>query len=117
MIESRLDGKRTMITKRPAPADKSSPSPANDQSLSFVRTLKQQRIAAPPTLQNAGFLGYDCVLVEDTCATVSPGYVRDAVLYLVRLLHGVVSTSDAIYSAIGMPDPAPLTKALERKAP
>jgi ureidoacrylate peracid hydrolase len=71
------------------------------------------------TLQDAGFLGYDCVLVEDACATDSPDFVRDAVLYLVRLLHGVVATSDAIFSAIGKPDPAPLpqTKALERSAP
>ena len=71
------------------------------------------------TLQDAGFLGYDCVLVEDACATVSPDFVRDAVLYLIRLLHGVVATSDAIFSAIGKPDPAPLpqTKALERSAP
>jgi nicotinamidase-related amidase len=57
------------------------------------------------------------VLVEDACATVSPDYVRDAVLYLVRLLHGVVATSDAIFTAIGKPDPAPHTKALERSAP
>ena len=66
---------------------------------------------------DAGFLGYDCVLVEDACATVSPDFVRDAVLYLVRLLHGVVANSDAIFSAIGMPDPAPQTKVLERNAP
>lgn len=68
------------------------------------------------TLQDANFLGYDCVLVEDACATVSPDFVRDAVLFLVRLLHGVVATSDAIFSAIGKPDPAPFqqTEALER---
>ena len=71
------------------------------------------------TLQDANFLGYDCVLIEDACATVSPQFVTDAVLYLVRLLHGVVATSDAIYSAIGKPDPVPLThtKALERSSP
>ncbi len=71
------------------------------------------------TLQDANFLGYDCVLVEDACATVSPDFVRDAVLYLVRLLHGVVANSDAILSAIGKPDPAPhsQTKTLERSAP
>lgn len=71
------------------------------------------------TLQDAHFIGYDCVLIEDACATVSPDFVRDAVLYLVRLLHGVVATSDAIFSAIGKPDPAPLpqTQAFERSAP
>jgi nicotinamidase-related amidase len=70
------------------------------------------------TLQDANFLGFDCVLVEDACATVSPDYVRDAVLFLVRLLHGVVATSDAIFSAIGKSHPAPLsqTQALERSA-
>jgi len=53
------------------------------------------------TLQDANFLGYDCVLVEDGCATTSPDFVRDAVLYLVRLAHGVVATSDAVCTAIG----------------
>jgi ureidoacrylate peracid hydrolase len=58
------------------------------------------------TLQDANFLGYDCMLVEDACQTVSPDFVRDAVLYLVRLLHGVVATSDAILTASGQPGPA-----------
>jgi nicotinamidase-related amidase len=58
------------------------------------------------TLQDANFLGYDCMLVEDSCQTVSPDFVRDAVLYLVRLLHGVVATSDAILTASGQPGPA-----------
>lgn len=68
------------------------------------------------TLQDANFRGYDSVLIEDACATISPDFVRDAALYLVRLLHGVVATSDAIFAAIGMPDPAPLsrTETLER---
>jgi len=59
------------------------------------------------TLQDANFLGYDCLLVEDACATVSPQFVTDAVLYLVRLLHGAVASSGAILSAIGMPDSSP----------
>ena len=42
------------------------------------------------SLQDANFLGYDCVLIEDACATTSPDFVRDAVLYLVGLTHGVV---------------------------
>ena len=58
------------------------------------------------TLQDANFLGYDCMLIEDSCQTVSPDFVRDAVLYLVRLLHGVVATSDAILTASGQPGPA-----------
>jgi nicotinamidase-related amidase len=59
------------------------------------------------TLQDANFLGYHCLLVEDACATVSPDFVRDAILYLVRTLHGAVTTSGAIFSAIGLPEPAP----------
>jgi nicotinamidase-related amidase len=59
------------------------------------------------TLQDANFLGYDCLLVEDACATVSPQFVTDGVLYLVRLLHGAVASSDAILTAIGMPESPP----------
>lgn len=51
------------------------------------------------SLQDANFLGYDCVLLEDACATTSPDFVRDAVLYLVRLTHGVVSSVDALARA------------------
>ncbi len=51
--------------------------------------------------QAANFLGYDCVLLEDACATTSPDFVRDAVLYLVRLTHGVVSSIDALAHAAG----------------
>jgi nicotinamidase-related amidase len=51
------------------------------------------------SLQDANFLGYDCVLVEDACATTSPDFVRDAVLYLVRLTHGVVADIAAIGAA------------------
>lgn len=58
------------------------------------------------TLQDASFLGYDCMLVNDCCATVSPDYVRDAILFLVRQLHGVVTTSDAVFTALGQPEPA-----------
>jgi ureidoacrylate peracid hydrolase len=62
------------------------------------------------TLQDANFLGYDCLLVEDACATVSPDFVRDAIVFLVRKLHGAVTTSSAIFTAIGLPDPAPSSK-------
>lgn len=40
------------------------------------------------TLCDASFRGYGCLMVEDACATPSPAYVSDAVLYLVRLLYG-----------------------------
>lgn len=53
------------------------------------------------SLQDANFLGYDCVLVADACATTSPDFVRDAVLYLVRLTHGVVSSIGDLTAASG----------------
>lgn len=52
------------------------------------------------TLQDAGFLGYDCVLLEDACATPSPQYVTDAILFLVRQLHGFTTTTASILSAL-----------------
>lgn len=55
------------------------------------------------SLQDGNFLGYDCVLVEDACATTSPDFVRDAVLYLVRLTHGVVTTCEAVSAAVAEP--------------
>lgn len=60
------------------------------------------------TLQDASFLGYDCILIDDATATPSPAFVRDAVIYLVSLLHGVVAQVDAILSAIGKMHPMPL---------
>jgi len=52
------------------------------------------------TLQDAGFLGYDCVLVSDACSTPSPRYVSRAVHYIVDLLHGFLCTSAALERAI-----------------
>lgn len=51
------------------------------------------------TLQDAGFLGYDCVLVEDACGTPSPQYVSDAIVFLVRQLHGFTTTCSALLPA------------------
>jgi len=52
------------------------------------------------TLMDASFLGYDCLLVEDATSTVSPQYVTDAVIFLIRLLYGFTITSTAIVSAL-----------------
>jgi ureidoacrylate peracid hydrolase len=52
------------------------------------------------TLQDAGFLGYDCILLDDATATSSPSFVREAVLFLVRLLHGVVAQSTELLEAL-----------------
>ncbi|QNK74892.1 isochorismatase family protein [Variovorax sp. PAMC28562] len=48
------------------------------------------------TLQDAAFLGYDCVLLEDACSTPSPAFVTQGVLYIVELLHGFVATAAAL---------------------
>ncbi|MEN9773742.1 MAG: hypothetical protein RL322_812 [Pseudomonadota bacterium] len=52
------------------------------------------------TLQDAGFLGYDCVLIKDACSTPSPGYVRRAIHYIVELLHGFICTRSALERAL-----------------
>jgi ureidoacrylate peracid hydrolase len=49
------------------------------------------------TLQDAAFLGYDCVLLEDACSTPSPDYVTQAIHFIVKQLHGfVASTGDLL---------------------
>ena len=51
------------------------------------------------TLQDANFLGYDCVLVSDCTATTSPAYCWDATLYNVKQCFGFVATSSALRSS------------------
>jgi nicotinamidase-related amidase len=48
------------------------------------------------TLMDACFQGYDAVLIEDACATSSPAYVAEAVIYLVRLSYGFTAKTDEI---------------------
>ncbi|MGI4747651.1 MAG: cysteine hydrolase family protein [Janthinobacterium lividum] len=48
------------------------------------------------TLQDANFLGYDCVLVEDCTATTSPGFCTDATLYNVRQCFGFTTRAAAL---------------------
>ena len=45
------------------------------------------------TLQDAGFLGYDCVLLSDACSTPSPAYVSKAIHFIVQQLHGFVASA------------------------
>jgi ureidoacrylate peracid hydrolase len=59
------------------------------------------------TLQDAGFLGYDCILVSDACATPSPRYVSRAIHYIVERLHGFICTSSAIERALARPQRKP----------
>lgn len=49
------------------------------------------------TLQDANFLGYDCLLLEDCCATTSPAFCVDATLYNVRQCFGFSLHSAALF--------------------
>lgn len=51
------------------------------------------------TLQDATFLGYDCVLVEDCVATTSPDYCMQATLFNVNQCFGfIVQSQDIVRS-------------------
>jgi nicotinamidase-related amidase len=52
------------------------------------------------TLQDANFLGYDCVLLEDCSATTSPAYCMQATLYNVRQCFGFTLDSQHLLSAL-----------------
>jgi ureidoacrylate peracid hydrolase len=52
------------------------------------------------SLQDAGFLGYDCVLLSDACSTPSPAYVTKAVHFIVKQLHGFVATTSTLLPAL-----------------
>lgn len=52
------------------------------------------------TLQDANFLGYDCILVKDCTATTSPEYCWLATLYNVKQCFGFVADLQAILEAI-----------------
>lgn len=46
------------------------------------------------TLQDANFLGYDCILLRDCTATTSPEYCMQATVYNVNQCFGFVSSAD-----------------------
>jgi len=52
------------------------------------------------TLQDANFLGYDCVLLRDCAATTSPDYCTEATLYNVKQCFGFVAESDNLIAAL-----------------
>ncbi|MEP4378448.1 MAG: cysteine hydrolase [Alphaproteobacteria bacterium] len=52
------------------------------------------------TLQDANFLGYDCVMVRDCTATTSPAFCMDATVYNVKQIFGFVAESDAIQAGL-----------------
>jgi nicotinamidase-related amidase len=69
------------------------------------------------TLQDANFLGYDCVLLEDVCSTVSPSYVSRAILYVVQQLHGFVSNTTTLLEGLArLKTPKALAKRPSRKS-
>ncbi len=52
------------------------------------------------TLQDANFLGYDCVLLDDCAATTSPDFCLEATRYNVKQCFGFVAQSDALIGAL-----------------
>jgi len=51
------------------------------------------------TLADANFLGYDCVMLDDCCATTSPAFCWDATIYNLRQCLGFVASSTALLDA------------------
>lgn len=52
------------------------------------------------TLQDANFLGYDCILLKDCTATTSPDYCLQATLYNVNQCFGFVTDSAELLQVI-----------------
>ncbi len=52
------------------------------------------------TLQDANFLGYDCILLDDCAATTSPEFCREATLYNVRQCFGFVARSSDLVTSL-----------------
>ncbi|MBD2103506.1 cysteine hydrolase family protein [Leptolyngbya sp. FACHB-261] len=52
------------------------------------------------TLQDANFLGYDCLLLSDCTATTSPEFCMQATLYNVKQCFGFVTDSCEILAAL-----------------
>jgi len=52
------------------------------------------------TLQDANFLGYDCILVKDGTATTSPAFCWQATIYNVNQCFGFVTDAQAILKAV-----------------
>jgi nicotinamidase-related amidase len=56
------------------------------------------------TLQDANFLGYDCILLRDCTATTSPQYCFQATIYNVNQCFGFVTDSAALLPALAASD-------------
>lgn len=53
------------------------------------------------TLQDAGFLGYDVIMLRDCVGTTSPDFCMQATEYNVKLLFGFLTTSAALIAGLG----------------
>lgn len=61
------------------------------------------------TLQDAMFLGYDVILLDDCVATDSPAYCVEATRYHVKQLFGFLTDSAALLAGIAAPQPGSST--------
>ena len=52
------------------------------------------------TMQDAAFIGYDPILLDDCSATSSPQYCSEAARFLLRLLYGFVTTSRLVLAGL-----------------
>lgn len=68
------------------------------QTLLFAGVNADQCVLC--TLQDANFLGYDCVMLEDCTATTSPDYCMQATIYNVKQIFGFVADSGALLTAL-----------------
>jgi len=57
------------------------------------------------TLQDANFLGYDCILIEDCAATTSPDFCREATIYNIKQCFGFIAASAALAAALAQAAP------------
>jgi nicotinamidase-related amidase len=53
------------------------------------------------SLTDANFLGYGCIMLEDCCATNSPGFCTEATLWNVKQCFGFVTDSVRLLAALG----------------
>lgn len=58
------------------------------------------------TLTDANFLGYGCLLVEDCCATTSPGFCAEAAVWNVKKCFGFTTDSTRLLTALETARPA-----------
>lgn len=68
------------------------------RTLLFAGVNTDQCVMCSP--QDANFLGYGCVLVEDCCATTSPDYCVEATLFNVKKCFGFVTDSRAVLASL-----------------